>query len=224
MREKILDNRLSAVASFVEKGDKVADIGSDHGYIPLYLIQNEICEKALVTDIKEGPLLSAKKNFERFGLGTALVTMLYDGINPEILKEYNKIIIAGMGGLTIADILSNVASQLAEYKPDLILQPMTEQDKLRMTLSKLGYRIVKEKCPVAKGKRIYNVIFAVYGESTEYTDCEYLFGKYALCDDKENYIASLDASIKMTEKAVLMGAKNKESFLETLKKYKRELI
>lgn len=224
MREKILDERLSAVAFFVEKGDKVADIGSDHGYIPLHLIQNKICEKVLVTDIKAGPLLSAKKNFERFGFGASLVTMLYDGIDPEILKDYNKIIIAGMGGLTIADILSRVKDQLKKYKPSLVLQPMTEQDKLRMTLSELGYRIVKEKYPIAKGKRIYSVIFAVYGECEEYSEFEYIFGKYSLCDDKENYIANLDAAIKTTENAVLKGAKNKMEFLSDLKKYRQELI
>ncbi len=223
MREKILDNRLSAVLSFVEEGDKVADIGSDHGYIPLYLIQNNICEKALVTDIKEGPLLSAKKNFERFGLGEFLCTMLYDGIDPEILKEYNKIIIAGMGGLTIAGILSKVKDELITYRPSLILQPMTEQDKLRKKLSRLGYRIVKEKCPKARGGKLYNVIFAIYGDVEEYSECEYALGKYSLCDDKENYINKLDLMIKTMENAVIKGAKDKEESLDILKKYRKEL-
>lgn len=223
MREKNLDNRLSAVISFVEKGDNVADIGSDHGYIPLYLIQNDICKKALVTDIKEGPLLSAKKNFERFGLKDSLHTMLYDGIDPEILKEYNKIIIAGMGGLTISGILIKVKSELLRYKPSLVLQPMTEQDKLRKTLFELGYRIVKEKCPEVRGEKIYNVIFAHYGAPESYTECELELGKYSLCDDKENYLKMLDLLIRRTQIAVTKGAKNKAAFLEQLKKYRKEL-
>ena len=223
MREKILDKRLSAVVSFGEKGDKVADIGSDHGYIPLYLIQNDICKKALVTDIKQGPLLSAKKNFERFGYGSSLVTMLYDGINPEILKEYNKIIIAGMGGHTISGILNKVKNELKIYKPSLILQPMTEQDKLRKTLFQLGYRIAREKCPEAKGEKLYNVIFAVCGEAENYTEYEYLLGKYALCEDKENYINKLDLIICATQNAVKRGAKDKEALLNMLQNYRMEL-
>ena len=224
MREKILDKRLQAVVSFVEKGDRVADIGSDHGYIPLYLIQNNICENVLVTDINEGPLLSARKNFERFGFGDFLNTMLYDGIDPEILKTYDKIIIAGMGGLTIAGILEKVESELKEYKPRLILQPMTEQDKLRKALFKLGYRIEREKCPEASGK-IYNVIYARSGEVEDYKELEYALGKYTLCDDddKLNYIKKLDRVIKATQSAVSSGAKNKDDLLSALKKYREEI-
>lgn len=223
MREKILDNRLSAVVSFVGKGDRVADIGSDHGYIPLYLIQNKICDKVLVTDIKEGPLLSARKNFERFGLSSALNTMLYDGIAPDILKDHNTVIIAGMGGLTVAGILSKVAHELSVYKPRLILQPMTEQDKLRKSLCELGYRIAAEKCPRAKGNKLYNVIYAIYGEADEYSECEFLLGKYSLCEDKENYIEKLNGTIDAAQSAVDKGAKDKTELLKMLKNYRGEL-
>lgn len=223
MREKLLDERLTSVVTYIKPNSKVADIGSDHGYIPLYLIKNNICTNVLVTDIKEGPLSSARKNFEKYGLEDKLMTMLYDGINPEILLNFDTVIIAGMGGSTISDILLKVKKELITNNTELIIQPMTEQEKLRKTLISIGYRIVSEKSPKTDNNKIYNVIYAIKGENEKYSRAELILGKYSLNENKENYLENLNKYIVNLQKAVDMGAKNKEGILEEFLKFREEL-
>jgi tRNA (adenine22-N1)-methyltransferase len=153
--EKIvkLDARLAACAALVRRGKSVADIGSDHARLPVFLWQSGWTD-IIASDIKSGPLEFAKKTIEKFGAeGVKLV--LSDGF--ENLPPRDDVIIAGMGGETIAEILADCKHKDAQTR--FILQPMTKQDRLRNNLDAMGFEIIGEHAAACGGKNY--VIFYV---------------------------------------------------------------
>lgn len=153
-----LDKRLSACADFIDKNSVVADIGTDHAYLPVWLVKNGICSSALACDIGEGPLESAKSHIEKYGLSAQIKTCLSDGLKNVPGENVTTIVIAGMGGETIVGILS--ACDWAK-NCNLVLQPMTKDEDLREWLFENGYEIKKEKI-VIDGKFIYTVMKCVF--------------------------------------------------------------
>ena len=223
MREKKLDTRLAAVASFVNVGSAVADIGSDHGYLPLYLLSRGICTKALAGDIGQGPLDSARKNSERYGFTESLKLRLYDGIPADIIGEYDTFVIAGLGGLSIKGILSKVISELTDVRAHLILQPMTEQAALREFLINNGYKIDCELYPT-DGKKIYNVLNCYSTrEKTDYDEIDLILGKPETANSKEEYINYAKYIAAFTEKAVKSGGSDKKALLDLINKRIEEI-
>ena len=103
----IMTPRLLAIASFVRPGARVIDVGSDHGYVPIYLLQEKIATHALCTDVHEGPLLKSRENSIRFGLTDCIETRKADGLLNVDVSGYDTIIIAGMGGILISEILQS---------------------------------------------------------------------------------------------------------------------
>ena len=222
MREKILDVRLSAVASFIQHGENVLDVGSDHAYLPLYLLRNGLCNKALATDIKQGPVDSALRNAIKYGLEDKVGIMLYDGIPPMAIGEYSTVVIAGMGGLTICNILAKVIDDLRKTSTKLVLQPMTEQAALREFLLNNGYIIKAEKYPFDSKKR-YNVIYAICGEEKEkYSLAELHLGRISATLDIDGYYSYANEKIALTETAVVKGGDDKKNLLEELKNHVRK--
>ncbi|MCL2697754.1 MAG: class I SAM-dependent methyltransferase [Oscillospiraceae bacterium] len=149
-----LDGRLAACAALVRRGSSVADIGTDHALIPVFLWQSGWTD-IIASDIKQGPLESARRNAEKYGADVKL--LLSNGF--EKLPCRDDIIIAGMGGETIAEILAGCV-----YKDEntrFILQPMTRQDRLRRSLSEIGFGIVHETITY-EHRRTYTVIYARY--------------------------------------------------------------
>ncbi len=155
-----IDNRLSACASLVRHGSLVADIGSDHAYLPIYLIENGICPRAIASDINEGPVARARQNVSDAGLEKLITVMLADGLDSASKSAPDDIIIAGMGGELIRDILSR-----SEYVKDpgvrLILQPMTMPEVLRTYLYEHGFAVTDELICRSAGKN-YQIIAAAY--------------------------------------------------------------
>ncbi|MDR0903979.1 MAG: Nif3-like dinuclear metal center hexameric protein [Ruminococcus sp.] len=150
-----LDSRLEAVAGFI-RGAFVCDIGTDHGKLPVYLLREGICEKALCTDVNKKPLDTARKNAEKYGVDISFCqTDGFDGID---LTEITDIVIAGMGGELIADILLRAKSRLSGK--NIILQPMTKREVLLDFLLAEGFQITARKTVLDSGKKysIYNVI------------------------------------------------------------------
>lgn len=145
------------------EGKSFADVGTDHGYIPIKLYEKGA--KVIASDIAEGPLLSAKKNAEKYGAEIEL--RLGGGLNPLEKSEVECIIIAGMGGEMIEKILDE-DPEVAKNSL-LILQPMNNQDILRRYLSEKGYNIICEDIAV-EGFKVYNLIKARYGGKTEFSD------------------------------------------------------
>lgn len=169
----MLDNRLSACAMLVSGKGIAVDVGTDHGYLPCYLVSEGVCEKAIAADINEAPLKSAISNIEKMGLGDKVSAVLSDGLESVSDENVTDVIIAGMGGELIAKIISNAKRF---YGADFILQPMTKPELLRRWLFDNGFEIIAEKA--CKDEFYYTVIKAYYtGRNTPYTDLSLYIGK-----------------------------------------------
>ncbi len=157
--EPLTDERLSLCASFVREGTRLADIGTDHGYLPISLALAGKIEKAVAADIREKPLKSAVENIDKYGVKNVEV-VLSDGLDRISPEDAYDIVIAGMGGELISSIIKN-APWLREGKRRLILQPMTRADSLRSFLYAEGFKIIAEKACVCS-KKVYSVIVSEY--------------------------------------------------------------
>ena len=160
-----LTDRLLKIASLVSKGKKIADIGTDHGYIPVYLLNKGTIPFAILADVNKGPLENARKEVKYNNLTDKTDLRLGSGI--EVLKkdEVDEIIIAGMGGILISELLE-ANKEVAHSVDKLILQPMQAQEDLRKYLLGNGYEIVNEVL-VKEDFRIYEIIETKYtGKNT----------------------------------------------------------
>lgn len=174
-----LSKRLQAIADFVKKDAVVADIGTDHAYVPIYLTENKIIKKTFACDIKTGPLEKAKENIEYFGVKENVVLRLSNGLKNLSNDEVDTIIIAGMGGELIIDILSN-GRGFFDKKNTFILSPHTKTGDVRYYLLQNGFKILREDMCIDEGK-FYTVLEAIYtGEDIVYKDNELLYGKYLI--------------------------------------------
>lgn len=156
-----LMQRLQCVASKVPQGSRIADIGTDHANIPIYLIKNEIAKSVIAADINKGPLERATKHICENGLVQMIKTRLGPGLTVLRPREVDTIIIAGMGGLLIKDILAD-SHGILDAITTLILQPMIAHDVLREWLYNNGFIIVDEEL-AKEGNKIYTVIVAAHG-------------------------------------------------------------
>lgn len=150
-----LSSRLLACAGFVAKGDRVADIGCDHGYLSIYLLKNGIARSVIASDINEGPLQSAMRNARKFEVRENITFYLSDGAG-NIPREFDTLVCAGMGGDTMVHILEN-APWLKNERYRLVLQCQSKTPLLRRYLSENGWRITEE-CVLREGKFLYTVM------------------------------------------------------------------
>lgn len=157
--------RLQMAADFVREGAAVADIGTDHAYLPVALVLSGRCPRAVVADLREMPLENARQAIRRYHLEDRITACLSDGLD-EIAPDWAQdIIIAGMGGELIASILAR-APWLRDREKRLILQPMTHAEDVRRFLYKNGFSILKENA-VQDGSHFYIALCAQYtGENT----------------------------------------------------------
>ena len=159
-----LSTRLLACAGFVNKGDRVADIGCDHGYLSIHLLTQGIARSCIASDVAKGPLQSAKDNARKFGVSENITFHLSDGVQS-IPRDFDTLVCAGMGGDTMIHILES-APWLRDEKYRLILQCQSKRPELRKWLYENGFAIRRET--LAKdGKFCYPVTEVVYapGES-----------------------------------------------------------
>ena len=146
-----LSKRLLTVANMVTKGSVVADIGTDHGYLPIYLVQNNISEHVIAMDVNKGPLNKALLNIGQFHLENKIDIRLSDGLDNLEKDEANTVTICGMGGKLIAKILECGKNKISQ-DIELILSPQSEIQLFREYLLQNGYRIVKEDMIIDDGK------------------------------------------------------------------------
>ena len=154
-----LSTRLLACAGFVNKGDRVADIGCDHGYLSIHLLTNGIAKSCIASDVAEGPLQSAMRNARKYGVQENISFYLSDGVR-NIPRDFDTLVCAGMGGDTIIHILEN-APWLRSEQYTLVLQCQSKSPALRQYLSDTGWHIFRENI-VRDGKFLYSVLSARY--------------------------------------------------------------
>ena len=170
-----LSQRLLCAASFVRDGSFIADIGTDHAYIPIDLMMRGKIRGAVASDINKGPLERASANLHRFGISEGITLNLSNGL--EGIEQFcpDDILILGMGGELITEILAS-APFTKNNKIRLILQPMTHPEKIREFLSKNMFGIVHEEIVIED--KIYQIIVASFcGKSEDLTPIELICGK-----------------------------------------------
>lgn len=171
-----LKGRLKLIADKVPKCNVLADIGTDHAYIPIFLVQNGVCQKAIASDIKIGPVKMASNNISLYKLSEKIETRLGNGLDTIEINEADSIIIAGMGGTLLTELLE-ANKQKAVSTNALVLQPMNDLHVLRKWLYDNAFEIYDEEM-VAEGPKMYCVMSAKYsGNKKKYSDFELHVGK-----------------------------------------------
>ena len=146
-----LSNRLKAVAGLVSAGNTVCDVGCDHGYVPIYLIQNGICGRVIAMDVNAGPLARAREHIESAALGEYIEIRQSDGVAALGYEEAKSLILAGMGGRLTMRILTEGMEKVQALE-ELILQPQSDVEAVRVFLRDIGFEIVQEDMVYEDGK------------------------------------------------------------------------
>ena len=187
-----LTPRLQAVAQWVPAGCHFADIGTDHAYLPVWLLQHGVISNAIAGDLREGPLEHARTTAARYGLTDAIDFRLSDGLQGLKPWEADCIAIAGMGGEAIRSILA--AAPWTKEHTRLILQPQTNLPQLRSWLTEAGYQIQADRCIREEG-RWYTVLLVSGGaDRTAWTPGTLLAGapaQWASSDCRSEYLRFL---------------------------------
>lgn len=166
--------RLEMIASLVKDKSRLADIGTDHGFLPIYLFERGKISYAVCSDIKEGPLSNAEKNLKKYGYFKSARLCLADGLSGVCDNEVDTVVIAGMGGEMIASILEE---KIPEGVSEFIFQPMRNIDVLRKKIHKLGLKITDEKI-VREKEKFYIIICAEKGCQTDWEEEEYIVSRF----------------------------------------------
>jgi len=156
-----LDPRLKAIADMIPEGSKVADIGTDHGYLPVYLVIKGISNQIIATDVNQDPLNKAKEQVKQYRLEDKIQTRFGNGLDVINPGEVNVVVLAGMGGVLIKNILQ-AGLMVLEKIEKLVIQPMNAQKVVRQWLMDNGFTIVDEVL-ARENDKIYQIIAAVPG-------------------------------------------------------------
>ena len=161
MKQIELSPRLAMVADMIPRGMRLADVGTDHAYLPTALVQQGKITSAIAADLRPGPLSRAKSTVQEYGLQENIRFRLCDGLKGIGPDEVDAVVIAGMGGETISMILG-AAPWTREQNTALVLQPMSSMLELRVWLEKNGYNITKERL-AQEGDTLYTAFFVQAG-------------------------------------------------------------
>ncbi len=201
-----LTPRLQCVADCIKKCRKLADIGTDHAYIPIYAIENGIADSAIACDVVKGPLKIATDNIKSHRLEEKIIPILADGLTAA--EGADVTVIAGMGGKLICTILENSLS-IAKSNDYLVIQPMTCSYELRKFLHKNGFVITEERLAKEEDK-IYNIMIVKKGIEKYEDEFYYHIGKRLF----ENRNPMLSEYIKMRAEVIkkqIKGLKTSEN-------------
>ena len=223
MNSPKISKRLLCAASFAKKGEIIADVGTDHAYLPIYLYTSGVIRGAVVSDINEGPIERARKNIIEYSCDGAIKPILCDGLSK--IREYSpdSVFILGMGGELIANIIAE-AEWLKEKGTRLVLQPMTHAEILREYLYKSGFETIDEA--IIEDSKIYQITVAKYtGKITKADRLELRFGKINL-EKREDVLIDalmrekeiLGARLAGKQKAGIDGGEDAELF-DMIEKY-----
>lgn len=202
MDNRNLPPRLAAIAALVPSGAALADVGTDHALLPLWLLRQGRIPSAVATDIHEGPLERTRKSI---GDVPGLRLLLCDGLDGVAADEVRTVVIAGLGGENMADIISR--APWCREGCTLLLQPMSKAEILRRSLHDMGYHIEQEIL-VEDARHIYPILTVCGGEEPRYSAAEYFTGRFAFLGKDPLFSAHLErqmrrlgASVEGLEKA-----------------------
>ena len=222
-----LSNRLQACCDFVHPGDRVADVGCDHGYLGIYLLSHGIARSVIASDINEMPLESARHNASKYGVADRMSFHLCSGVR-HLPHNFDVLVLAGMGADTIMSIL-NDAPWLRDEKYRLILQCQSKRSDLRRYLHQHGYAIRREAL-AQDGKFLYPVMDVAYDPTAEMEDADYYITPALRRSGSPLLPAFLDHVIGGMQKSVnglaLTGGEGYEkslAVLDQLKQWRDEL-
>ncbi len=160
-----LSSRLLACCNYVNPGDRVADVGCDHGYLGIYLLKNSIASSVIESDVNPMPLESARANARKFGTESKTTFCLSDGVR-NIPRDFDTLVMAGMGADTMMSILS-AAPWLRDSKYRLILQCQSKRPELRQWLYDHGPFAIRRETLAKDGKFVYSIMEVVFDPSTQ---------------------------------------------------------
>lgn len=194
-----MNKRLEKIADHIHGGKGFADVGTDHGYLPLIMRRRGYEGRIIASDLNEAPLFKAHRCLEEHGLADTVELRLCDGLDGCENDCIDTIVIAGMGGDTITGILDRAEWCMSpEYR--LILQPVTKPEILRYWLVNNGFLITDDDFVFENGT-VYQIICAVLGESRKYNDAELFVGSYEYIIDSEHFDSVMTTHIKRFEAA-----------------------
>ena len=179
-----LSKRLQAIYDLIPQSNVIADIGSDHAFLPIALVLNGKVTRAYASEVNEGPYEATVKNIEKHGVSNYVSAVLSDGVN-ELESDVNTVSICGMGGSLIVDILDKGIEKLTHVST-LVLQPNNNEDTVRIWLMNNGFEISSEKL-IEEDNRYYEIIQAVKGNSN-YNKEELYFGPFLLKEKSEVFL------------------------------------
>ena len=183
-----LTPRLQAIAEQVAQGARLADVGTDHGYLPVWLLREGRIDSAIATDLREGPLNRSRETAQRFGVEAQVSFRLCDGLSAIRPEEADTVVIAGMGGETIISILE--AAAWTKEGTLLLLQPMTKFAELRLWVQKHGYQITEERI-ACEGERLYSILTVRGGKMPPMSPAELWAGRHNRSPLRQKYLAQV---------------------------------
>lgn len=215
----VFDKRLIAVAELLGKKEAVVDVGTDHGFLPVYIIKNNLAERVIACDIAKGPLSVASSNIKKYKLENKISLRLADGLSGVAPNECDGITIAGMGGETIARIIDEtpwIFNKKSGYT--LVLQPMSCDDRLRQYLTDNCFNIEKEKAVFSKG-RVYTVMRASYIGAKINEGPEFKYIGRLLDDPQEEEIVFVKRRLKVMRDCMeeIKNVEQKKALFEEMK-------
>lgn len=210
-----LSRRLFAVASKVTRGNRLADIGTDHGYIPIYLVSEGVIPSAIAMDVNQGPLDRADANIREYQLMDKIETRRSNGLEKLSADEADTIVIAGMGGALMRDILDR-GQDVIQAGKELILQPQSEIFKVRHFLHDHGYKILSEEILKEEGK-YYFILKAIPGEQRFDSEYLYEYGEYLLKENDPLMKEYLERELEKYHK-IVEGLEGQHSEAATVRK------
>ena len=203
-------------------GTVVADVGCDHAYLSIYLVASGKCSHAIASDLREGPLASARENIEAKGMTDRIETVLTNGLDGFEKYPLTDIVICGMGGDTMMDIRSR-APFIKRRGVRLILQPQTAFAELMLYLADAGFARIAERYAIDKGKS-YRVIAVEYdGISRELSLCDALVGLPTFDEDRDAYRAFCQKILHTIDKKIA-GATVRHADVTALSELKRDIV
>ena len=220
-KKLLIQPRLEMIARLVPPGARLADVGTDHGYLPVWLLQNGKINSAIASDVRPDPLRHARTTAELYGFADQIDFRLCDGLDGISPEETDTVVLAGMGGETIATILS-AAKWTLTGKVTLLLQPMSKAEFLRKWLPENGYTFVGER--LVWDKDYLYPIFCVTGGASQMLAPECQYGGVMLADDPlyDDYLSQqirrLETAINGLSQASDSASWEKGRFLEEIRR------